>query len=430
MNGGILAKLLGGSADDIALSAAQKSLGSSASKSVLGDLIPAAQAVAPVVQQVQQRAPRLMATHNLNARGLRFADETGGLAMPSLGIVRPDAGVLDGFGDITLVGSKKLVDPRMPGNGGRVMPNDMYSPRYPQVEAQMNNQYRDDVMRGRFEAAGIPSWKIDDMDLDQLEYNSILEDLYGFENKIDNKSLRGADIDAFRNSEGFKSFLADINDNLVAGRKFSVWNGDTGKSKLYDLTADNALKIMRKQLAAGGEGFNYGLGNIRATSSMPFSSIDDIIAAENRLVSGKDFEGIKEATQKQFDELLDEMWKLRDDPDSWSNADAITESISDYYKGLDDAFDYGYKVKPDAKMLKKLDDLRDKLANMETEYFEAKPNRVVGLNEFNAAVVPNNVDATVRDILTRNGITNLIDYDPAVENARQLALQQLQELMF
>ena len=406
MNPGVLGSLLGNAADDVARVVTQKA--------------------APVAQ----RTPGLLATHNLNARGLNFADQTGGLAMPSLGIVRPSAGVLDGFGDITLVGNRSLVDPRMPGNAGRVMPNDMYSPRYPQVDAQMNNTYRDEVMRGRFDKAGIPSWKIDDLDLDNLEYNPILEDLYGFESGISNKGLSGQAIDEFRNSPGFKSFLADLNDNLVAGRKFSVWNGDTGKSKLYDLTADNALKIMRKQLAAGGEGFNYGLGNVRATSSQPFGSIDDIIAAENRLVSGKDFDGIKDATQKEFDGLLDEMWKLRDDPDSWSNADAITESISDYYKGLGDAFDYGYKAKPSPQLLKKLDAFRDKLANMETEYFEAKPNRVVGLNEFNAAVVPNNIDEAVREVLRKNGIFNLVDYDPSVENARQLALQQLQDLMF
>jgi hypothetical protein len=66
----------------------------------------------------------------------------------------------------------------------------------------------------------------------------------------------------------------------------------------------------------------------------------------------------------------------------------------------------------------------------EIEYFEAKPNRVVGLNEFNAAVIPQNTEQYVRDILAKNGITKLVEYDAAVENARQLALQNLKELMF
>lgn len=380
--------------------------------------------------QPQQRTANLLATHNISPEKLRFANETGGLAMPSLGVVRPNAGVIDGYGDITLVGGKQLVDPRMPGNGGRVSPNDMYSPRYPQVEATMNEQYRNDVMRGRLEAAGIPTWKIDDLDLNEMEYSSMLEDLYGFEKGIDNKALRGKELDVMRSSDDYNSFLEDLRQNLIADHKFSVWNPSTGKSKLYDMTADNALKIMRKQQAMGGEGFNYGLGNIRAKTATPFNDIDEIIAAENRLVSGKEFEKIKETTQKDFDDILDEMWKLREDPDSFHNADAITESISDYYSGLTDAFDYGYKTKPSSAVLKKLDDLRDRLKVLETEYFEAKPNRVVGLNEFNAAVLPNNVDAATRELLQKAGITKLVDYDPAVENARQLALQQLQELMF
>lgn len=376
-----------------------------------------------------QNNGRLMAVHNLSPDKLAFSDELGGMAMPSIGVVDPNVGVIDGYGDITLVGGKNLIDPKLPGNRGRVFPNDMYSPRYPGTKDIINKQSEQELVK-KFAASGIDKYGYDLNDMKYFGDQKPVMQLFGKEKGVDFDKLSFKEQQVLRDGDEYRTFVNDLKKNLVEARKFTMWDSNKGREKLFDLNAQNALKLMRKESAIGGENFNYGLGNIRAATTKPFSSIDEIANSSNRLVSNKDFEKVKNDMETKFYGIIDEMSKFRNDTSSYTSTDSIIDSIGDYIKGAPDAFDYGYKTKPSASVLKKLDQLKDELANMATEYFEAKPNRVVGLNEFSAAVVPKNTEQYVRDILQKNGITNLVEYDAAVENARQLALQNLKDLMF
>lgn len=371
----------------------------------------------------------LMAIHNLSPDKLAFSDELGGMAMPSIGIVDPNVGIISGYGDITLVGNKNLIDPRVAANKGRVFPNDMYSPRYPGTKDIINKASEQDLVK-KLTASGIDRNRLDLEDIKYFGDQKPIMQLYGKEKGIDFDSLSFKEQQSIRDGSDYQSFVNDLKKNLVESRKFKVWDSNRGREKLFDLNAENALKLMRKNSAAGGEGFNYGLGNIRASNTKPFNSVDEIINSKNRLVTSGDFEKIKTDMDNKLYGLIDELSGFRDDPSSMHNIDAVIESIGDYYKGLPDAFGYGYKSAPSKEVLSKLDKFKDEISNMATEYFEAKPNRVVGLNEFSAAVVPKNTEQYVRDILQKNGITNLVEYDAAVENARQLALQNLKDLMF
>jgi hypothetical protein len=60
----------------------------------------------------------------------------------------------------------------------------------------------------------------------------------------------------------------------------------------------------------------------------------------------------------------------------------------------------------------------DRLRESGTDYFEAKPQRSVKLNEFSAAVVPKTVRPETLDILKRNGINNISKYDGTPEDRR------------
>ena len=51
--------------------------------------------------------------------------------MPSIAITKPNIG-LSGFGDITLIGSKEVIDPQRTGTN-KVYGADAYTPRYPNV---------------------------------------------------------------------------------------------------------------------------------------------------------------------------------------------------------------------------------------------------------------------------------------------------------
>ena len=77
-----------------------------------------------------QSATDLLAVHNLSADNLAFADNLGGLAVPSIGVITSGKGGVDGFGEITLLGTKKLVDPKQE----RVFSSDAYTARFPSPE--------------------------------------------------------------------------------------------------------------------------------------------------------------------------------------------------------------------------------------------------------------------------------------------------------
>lgn len=70
----------------------------------------------------------LVTVHNLSADNLLFADQLGGLPVPSIGITKA-ATAFDGFGEISLVGTSALADP----SNGPVFSGDAYTQRFPEV---------------------------------------------------------------------------------------------------------------------------------------------------------------------------------------------------------------------------------------------------------------------------------------------------------
>jgi hypothetical protein len=67
----------------------------------------------------------------------------------------------------------------------------------------------------------------------------------------------------------------------------------------------------------------------------------------------------------------------------------------------------------------------DDLRNMPTEYFEAKPQRIVDLSEFKGAAVPHDASEKTLEILRRNGINHVERYDRNNEDARREAIRRI-----
>ena len=84
----------------------------------------------PRIFEQAARPTRLMAVHNLSADNLAFAKQMGGLAVPSIGVVTEERGGVEGFGEITLIGTQEMADPAT----SRVFSSDAYSARFPRAE--------------------------------------------------------------------------------------------------------------------------------------------------------------------------------------------------------------------------------------------------------------------------------------------------------
>ncbi len=78
----------------------------------------------------QETAKRgdLAAVHNLSEKNLIYADNLGGLAMPSIGVTKAET-PFQGFGDISLVGTPDLVDPKKTP----VFDADGWTRRFPEI---------------------------------------------------------------------------------------------------------------------------------------------------------------------------------------------------------------------------------------------------------------------------------------------------------
>lgn len=103
----------------------------------------------PGYYQTQNEAP-LVTVHNLSEENLNKAMDLGGLAVPSLGITKRDTAYTD-FGDISLIGTKDMVDPR---KGTPVFSQDAYTQTFPEPvwEKSVKPEGAKEVSR-EFEAA-------------------------------------------------------------------------------------------------------------------------------------------------------------------------------------------------------------------------------------------------------------------------------------
>lgn len=91
-----------------------------------------------ILNQAAKDERDLVVTHNLTADNLLHAQKMGGIAVPSLAITKKN-NPLTGFGEITLIGDPKMADPK--GYAAtKVFGADIYSPRYPKVERDLDKK--------------------------------------------------------------------------------------------------------------------------------------------------------------------------------------------------------------------------------------------------------------------------------------------------
>jgi ADP-ribose pyrophosphatase YjhB (NUDIX family) len=204
--------------------------------------------------------------------------------------------------------------------------------------------------------------------------------------------------------------------NEWAKRKLSPLEGEPylpkGQRKMrYDL--DAVLKEVTRSVRQG-ENFNYGLGTARAGGAKKFRDISGIQKDRHKIVSHEEFDAKKKAMDDRFGQLADKLAPYHSTNGGFGMMDALSYAIGDSYKRgrwlgqtlKENAFE---GVPP--HLQQELANFAGELRQMPTEYFEAKPQRVVGLNEFKAAVVPHNTSQDTLDILRHHGIHHVETYE-------------------
>ena len=200
-------------------------------------------------------------------------------------------------------------------------------------------------------------------------------------------------------------------------------------SRKLPYTASNVLKEMTRNLQ-GGENFNYGLGTARSHGAFKMRNLQNIKDRASQIVPHEEFEAKKKVLDERFGELANELTPHYAHEGGFRKLEDLSEAIGNSYKRghslsqeLSNAGFKGLSPEKGAKVAQFANDLRE----MPTEYFEAKPQRLVGLHEFKAAVVPHDAQPETLDILRHHGINHIETYDRNKENSRAEAIRRAAE---
>lgn len=379
--------------------------------------------------QIENKNP-LIVIHNISERGLGNVMNIGGLPVPSLAITSAN-NTLSSFGEITLIGDPYLADPKQPAN--KVFDTDVYSPRYPRSQKSFKSiseqrKFEKEILdlanqneKSKFTYVDIED-ALNDMRSDQIMTAYMVDQNIPFpESKYGNGAR-----EYFYNADGAEQALKDWVDEKTSNYNIEdkIFNGYTpsGNRKYIHHNLENVVKLLKGKIK-NGESFSYGAGNIRASASKQFKSIEDVKKDRNKIVSKQDIENLKKETENDLSDLLENLKdNYRSEKNSFSYYDEAAASIGEFAGGKKNALSDTFENLSN-EQINLVKDYILKLKNAPTEYFEAKPQRAVNLREFKAAVVPKGTSQKILDQLKQKGIT-IYEYDSKVDGDRQQKVNQ------
>lgn len=201
--------------------------------------------------------------------------------------------------------------------------------------------------------------------------------------KIDKKAIRKKLNDV--KTEKVLEWAKEYFDNPIKNKRLYSGTDSMGRQKYINYTIDNVVKKMLAKPLRGGEGYNYGVGNIRAQAARQLKSKSKVQERRDFIKSKKEVEAFKEESSKKFSDLAEYLKPFyKYDTESFNYFEGIAEALGDYAsRGR------SQDLKPlDSEAKNKINGFINYLKDAPTEYFESKIQRVVTLDEFEAALIP------------------------------------------
>lgn len=204
------------------------------------------------------------------------------------------------------------------------------------------------------------------------------------------------------------------------GTKNRIFRGykNDGSRKYVPETLENVSKAMREDANGQTNGSEYtSFGSFIAKLASRVDSTDEMRANKDKLSSNEDKEEFYEKWSEVYYDLAKSLYN-----DVFYGEQRLHGIVSQPDPKKYAKKEYGITLTP--SFMKKLDSLKNAVQNeLKSAYFETKFNRPVHLNEFVAAVVPNNLGEDVRKELEESGLS-LYDYDPEKEGDRNRAFNE------
>lgn len=241
--------------------------------------------------------------------------------------------------------------------------------------------------------------------------------------------------------EGYEAWLRETYDGLI--RDEGIYNGKelftasgnrrSFKQTHYAVTLENIVRAMNSKGTKGVDTF-FGAAGVREEAIKNFKSVDEMHQNEGMLRTMD-----QDEYKKMEGEYIDQIEKIahrimRTGDNSFIQADNAADAILDAVRtrktaaGIEKALkSYGMNVYEGVG--NDILNLMHKISEMPTEYFEAKPQRAVGLDEIAMVVAPDTITKEQTRALNENGIP-LQTYEAGNEDARHQVIENLQDVRF
>ena len=237
--------------------------------------------------------------------------------------------------------------------------------------------------------------------------------------------------DLFKDAEGTKGIRNGKDLYTPSGNRRSF------ASTHYEVTAANIVRSMLDQSDGKSQntsGFVAGIKSLRSSAAEQFRTLEDIRkAAENlKTTDTETYQEISDQLQDVLYQSLSEIKKRSGDFfETQSLGEILIEAIEKRRtspEALRKHF-YGYQYVISEIQARKLSKLVEDVKALPVNMFEAKPERVVGWDEIAAAVVPNDLEASLKNALTDKGV-KIVEYDPQIDGDRKSKVNGLDNVRF
>lgn len=394
---------------------------------------------------------------NIGPEGIEKAQRLGGFPMPSLAVTRQDL-PFESFGEITLVGAPTKFDP------GKIKANvvfnaDAYTVRAPQpfriakkdADLDFQEKYRPISKEFGEGRADQTVYELGKQELKKTATEGSFDSVFRF---LQRDPV--ADV-AFLRDQGDNRPIPTRASGLIEqdelrkmvqeyGDARKIWADQeldkyfdreevfdasvtrdyyTGKGRIFKpYTGEEVVKFMKKRRGAAQEqgAFSVSPGKLRASLTERLGSFKKMRDQSSRLVDNEAFTKFKDESYEKVVELAQSLKPFyKFDSDRFGFPDEVIEMlIESERRSLPRALDeFGFEEVPDYV----LDDIREVKSyfrNAPTEYFEAKPQRLVDLSEFEGAIVPQDTPARILKAFQDAGIQ--VEY--YTDNAERLAARK------
>ncbi len=202
--------------------------------------------------------------------------------------------------------------------------------------------------------------------------------------------------------------------------------------KKVPLTLDTATDSMTGRIRAVEKNMTFGPGEARSMGSPKFSNIQEMRNRSDVLVSKEKFDSYKENIQDPIHEAFRESaMQAYKYSDGWTSLDLSYRALGQYLQSFKGSSKQRmrsalrkYDFIPNDSLVEKAIKAAEVLRDAPTEYFEAKPQRAVKLEEFAGAIIPKKASPKVKQLADKYG-WEVKTYDPNKPETRQAAVRQL-----